>query len=1273
MKQISLILFLAIALQGIYAQNSFLAYDGFAETANLPLQGGAGGQGWSAPWSVQNQASNGYAYLPASLTFAALQKSGGKLAGGDSYLTSGRNLDVAPGGAFDAYVSGDNGIGSGSSKILWMSVLLSKNNDNDQSVYLDLHNSNIPWCNNCTSQRIGVGYFGSNSNVGSERRWSLRIGTEVYTTAIPVQTNATVLLVVKLSFGLASTQADLFVNPTNIGSSGIPVTADISQATSAPFRFRAVAAYLGDQTGNGFADEFRLASSYPVVVPDNTVVINLPPVGAFSLTEQAGEAPLLVSVDAGSAYDPEGGALSYTWNWGDGSAKTTGVIAAHTYAKGLMGVVTVELEVKDILGLKGSTTKKVTLYQPGTTAIPCQSTVTQLAEAACGKSNGAIRVGAGLAANVAYDFINSSGTSISPSSSNEFSGLAAGTYFLTVTGSNQCKDVHELTITTDSTTCAGWNQSLCAMELGVNVNGLADWSREHAFVNRYKHVRADLITFNDGCNCWNSNMEGEILLDAAGYPLQIPQVTSSSPNTKVRFILSADGGNLRANEQYVFLYEGSGSLTLLGATTEENTPGRLQFSVPANSGNIWLDVQSSTLGDHLRNFRLLLASEENLDLAANTFNPVFISRLSPFTTIRFMDWGATNNSQLTKWEQRSTVNQRTYAGAKGVPYEMMIKLANQAQKDLWICVPHQADSSYIAEMAKLFRDNVNPNRKIYLEYSNEVWNWLFEQAQYNNVNRPLNLNYGRAYAEKAKRVFESWHKVFAGQSSRVIRVLGLQAGYNDLNTEIMAQLTKNDWDLGSPTYYFGLDHSASGNPVLSGSSNGEDVNRNARNAMFGAGGFMQSVKQDYRNIKVFGKQVVSYEGGPHYTDFQQHPYQQAMYDAQYLASMYRLYDEVLDTIRTMGNKLAMSFTLSGLQESVYGSWGHLPDMYLTTPYHTSAPKYQAILDNSCLPFKTPVLTPAVQVIAPQVIGKPGQTVWMDISVRDFITIVSGQFTISFDTAVVKFDSVKVGNIPGMSVGNFGTSLNIVNKGKVILAYTVPTGNLVDGLTVPDGTTFFRLGFKINPKAKPGQSSVIAFDDSFAEIEFLNKNGLINLIQNNGKVSVDNSLSVDADFRFEARVIQKNSALLSWQDVSNQNSFGYLIERSLDGQHYDALAFVSAQSIPGKVQEYIDPNLTVGIYYYRLRVIAKDQSFEYSPVRSLIIDYDNGLMVIPNPVGDWMFIRAADLDQPYSITNQLGQIVKSGSVLTSELGVSDLNPGIYYLRSNGQVVKFVKVN
>ncbi|MBK7010044.1 MAG: hypothetical protein IPH36_16110 [Saprospiraceae bacterium] len=183
----------------------------------------------------------------------------------------------------------------------------------------------------------------------------------------------------------------------------------------------------------------------------------------------------------------------------------------------------------------------------------------------------------------------------------------------------------------------------------------------------------------------------------------------------------------------------------------------------------------------------------------------------------------------------------------------MIQLCNELDKDLWICVPHLADSTYVANMAQLFLDSLDDHLNIYLEYSNEVWNWIFPQAHYNNDNRPGNLNYGRAMAEKAGKTFAIWHNVFGDQACRVKRVLGIQAGFNYLNEQILSQLPQDAWDYGSPTHYFGLDHGSTGNPrldLLGSSATVQDILNNAIN---GWNAFRPSVKLDYRNIQVFGK------------------------------------------------------------------------------------------------------------------------------------------------------------------------------------------------------------------------------------------------------------------------------------------------------------------------------------------------------------------------------------------------------------------------------------
>ncbi len=951
MKTTPLLLFFCLLHLVVKCQSTYLAYDPMTGVTANNLHASSGGSGWAGIWHVQNGNNTGYVFDSAGLHYLSLQTTGGCVKGGYSWQQTGRYLDTQPNGAFGSYIN-TGSIGSQYGTTLYTSFLLQKNQSNNEAVYMSLHNSNIDWCMNCTNQHVAVGYFGSASNTGNIRYWSLQIGDSVFQSNIPIAISQTVFIVLRSTFTATQTFFDVYINPTTLGNAGIPPTPSLSAASQTPFEFRNAGLYLGDQTNNGKIDEIRFASSYAVASPDSSILLNLPPVSSFTMSASSGAAPLTVLFNGTSSFDPEGLPLTYAWDFGDGSPVVTGPsVITHTYSPGLVGQINVTLSVNDNLNQQHSSQQTITLFTPGTNSFPCQASVTNLQEATCTQPAGRIRVNTGVAVNPIFTVHTSNGNLLSPVNYNEFHSLAAGNYQVHVSDNSGCVDSFDITMTVDSTTCIGWQSALCNMSVGVNVNGLADWNWEHAFVNRYKHVRGETITFHDACSCWNTNVENELSNDADGYPLYIPQNTSAASATKIRYVLSSDNGNLKANEQYVFLYDGVGTLTIHGVIVNSNTAGRILFTVPASSGNIWLDIHASQTGNHLRHFRLLQASDEYADLSVHVFNPTFLSRLSPFKAIRFMDWGATNNSPLTNWSQRATNNMRTYGTSSGVPYERMIELANLTQKDLWICVPHAADSNYMAQMAMLFEQNLHPNLTVYLEYSNEVWNWIFGQAHFNNDNRPMNLNYGRAYAEKAKNVFQIWTNVFAGQQGRLKRVLGLQGGNSFLNTEILAQLPQHLWDIGSLSYYFGLDHSNSGNPVLNAASTGTDVNLNARNAFFGPNGWFQLVKQDYRNIKIYGKEVNSYEGGQHYSDFQFHPYQQAMYDAQYLPGMYTLYDNVLDSIRNIGNTLAMAFTLSGRQESVYGSWGHLPDMYMAPPYNTSGtPKYKALLDNSCLPF-----------------------------------------------------------------------------------------------------------------------------------------------------------------------------------------------------------------------------------------------------------------------------------------------------------------------------------
>ncbi|MFN0200952.1 MAG: PKD domain-containing protein, partial [Bacteroidia bacterium] len=895
------------------------------------------GAGWAAAWEVQN--SNvvvpGYQMQANSLTYGNLQTLGNTASGGYLYLTAGRRLATADGGVFDDYVAqNQNGIGTTTGGDIWLSGALRKEINNSETIFLTFHDNNIAWCSNCTNNQVAWGYFGASSDVNGQKMWSVRLGTTVYPTAIPVVIGTAAFFAMHLTFTASGTQVEVYVNPT---LATVPANPTFSQTTSNNFVIRSVAAYMGSTVNNGSVDEIRIAKTYPCVAPDNTVAVDLPPTANFSMSVNSGTSPVSVNLNGTASSDPENAALTYSWNFGDGTPPVIGqTTLSHSFSP--LGQLSVSLTVTDPAGQSHTQYQTLTVYDQNGT-YPCLNTFTLVNEADCGQNNGILRINTPPTSFALFDGNNVAQTL---TGANEFQNLASGTYtYISSGGVGGCKDTFQLHIPTDSSTCAAWSPSDCQMDIGVNLSGLADWAFERPFKNLFLHVREEPIPYHDNCNCWDNGVLSEIQTDAAGYPLQIPQATTASPTTYIRMVISSNGGNLQDGKTYVLLYDGIGTITMQGGINViSSAPNRIEFQA-VGSGNMWFHLTASQLGNHVRNIRLLRLADEFADLQAEPFYEGFLKKVAPFYSFRFMDWGHTNGSPHIAWQDRTTTDKMTYSGLGGVPYEMMAALGNATNKNIWVCVPHQADDNYITEMAKLFRDHLNPNLTLYLEYSNEVWNWMFSQAHYNNDTKPSNLGYGAAYAEKAKHTFEIWHSVFGNQKHRVKRVLGLQAGYNGLNEQILAQLSQKDWDYASPTFYYGLDHGNTGNPVLTASATPLNVLQNSANAFTN---FAPYVHQDYRNTKLFGKGIVNYEGGQHFTDFTQPPYLQAMYDAQILPEMYDLYDEVLDSIRYWGSEMAMAFTLAAARESIYGSWGHLEDIDQDTSL-LPAPKFQALMDN----------------------------------------------------------------------------------------------------------------------------------------------------------------------------------------------------------------------------------------------------------------------------------------------------------------------------------------
>lgn len=86
-----------------------------------------------------------------------------------------------------------------------------------------------------------------------------------------------------------------------------------------------------------------------------------PPVAVAGATPLSGDAPLPVSFSSAGSYDPDGGALSYDWDFGDGSAHASTANPSHTYAA---GSYTARLTVTDPSGSVAQASVDITAKQP---------------------------------------------------------------------------------------------------------------------------------------------------------------------------------------------------------------------------------------------------------------------------------------------------------------------------------------------------------------------------------------------------------------------------------------------------------------------------------------------------------------------------------------------------------------------------------------------------------------------------------------------------------------------------------------------------------------------------------------------------------------------------------------------------------------------------------------------------------------------------------------------------------------------------------------------
>lgn len=148
-------------------------------------------------------------------------------------------------------------------------------------------------------------------------------------------------------------------------------------------------------------DEYGLASGWVGFggnadsEKDFSVRVNSLPIAAFIYSPQTPEVSQEVNFDASSSYDPDGGALSYIWEFGDGSS-ANGVHASHAYPA--TGHYAVALTVTDDDGSEGRYYMNMDIFSKA-----LEESITEMADMASGMLDD-VKRGAMDAANAADHF-----------------------------------------------------------------------------------------------------------------------------------------------------------------------------------------------------------------------------------------------------------------------------------------------------------------------------------------------------------------------------------------------------------------------------------------------------------------------------------------------------------------------------------------------------------------------------------------------------------------------------------------------------------------------------------------------------------------------------------------------------------------------------------------------------------------------------------------------------------------------------------------------------
>lgn len=462
-------------------------------------------------------------------------------------------------------------------------------------------------------------------------------------------------------------------------------------------------------------------------------------------------------------------------------------------------------------------------------------------------------------------------------------------------------------------------------QTGINIAGTSDWMPDRLYADLVRTARSFMAP--------NTNGNG---------PSTVPVDSNGWPTTDFSFLVWAGLDQMQGT--YALAFQGQASVTgpngnipLTYDAASNTSSGTFQYTNAASS-SVFLNFSgtrrtaSSASGTGVTGIQVMRPITPGATQPhpySELFNRAAKAEIAKFQAIRFMDYLGTNSSAQTNWSDRplpgwasfnrNPGNAYGWVGIGG-PLEHVIRLANETGKDVWLNVPARATDDYVRKTAQLFAfgsDGVNPytapqanpvypplnpGLKLYVEYSNELWNTssAFRQSADNcqaasnelsstGGNSPLNFDKSwngvtwtaggagfdwnkcwRRIAKRGAEISTIFRSVYGDQAmmTTVRPVLMSQLGYagGPLFAGVQMMLGYYDNFGGNfvatprpPNYYF---YGAGGSAYYGPAVGDTTVDQIFADPGMNPSGFTPQLQADMALVSALGLKRVAYEGGP---------------------------------------------------------------------------------------------------------------------------------------------------------------------------------------------------------------------------------------------------------------------------------------------------------------------------------------------------------------------------------------------------------------------------